>query len=113
MAMWQPEIETMPRGELRALQSERLKWQVSRMYEKVELFRMRMDEAGLKPEDIKGIRFFREVPLGDGSGDFARYLAALDDIGYKGFLTIERECGDTPEADIRLAAEHLRTVMGQ
>ena len=34
-------------------------------------------------------------------------------IGYKGFLTIERECGDTPEADIRLAVEHLNAVMGK
>ena len=35
------------------------------------------------------------------------YLAALDDIGYKGFLTIEREVGDDPEADIRKAVAFL------
>ena len=53
--MWQEKIETMPREELEALQSERLRNQVKRMYERVELFRNRMDELGLKPEDIKGI----------------------------------------------------------
>ena len=63
MAMWQPEIETMPREELRAHQSEKLKWQVSRMYEKVELFRKRMDEAGLKPEDIRGVEDLHKLPF--------------------------------------------------
>ena len=45
MKMWQPEIETMPREELKKLQSERLVNQVKRMYEKVELFRKRMECA--------------------------------------------------------------------
>jgi len=34
-------------------------------------------------------------------------LLALDKIGYKGFLTIEREVGDDPEADIKLAKDFL------
>ena len=45
MAMWQQEIETMPREDLEKLQSERLQWQVNRMYERVELFRKRMECA--------------------------------------------------------------------
>ena len=65
------------------------------------------------PEEFQGIQYFAEVPLGQGSVHFDTYMAALDEIGYKGFLTIERECGDSPEADIRLAAEHLRAVMGK
>ena len=64
------------------------------------------------PEEFQGIQYFAEVPLGQGNVHFDTYMAALDEIGYKGFLTIERECGDSPEADIRLAAEHLRAVMG-
>ena len=65
------------------------------------------------PEEFQGIQYFAEVPLGQGSVHFDTYMAALDEIGYKGFLTIERECGNSPEADIRLAAEHLRAVMGK
>ena len=61
--MWQEKIETMPREELEALQSERLKNQVKRMYERVELFRSRMDEAGLKPEDIRGIEDLHKLPF--------------------------------------------------
>ena len=48
-----------------------------------------------------------ELPLGDGDVPWDAYLAALDDIGYKGFLTIEREVGDDPEADIRKAVAFL------
>ncbi len=60
------------------------------------------------PEEYFGVRYFEEVPLGTGKVDFPAYLAALDDIGYKGFLTIEREVGDDPEKDIRTAVEFLR-----
>ena len=63
MAMWNPEIETMPREKLRALQSKRLVWQVKRMYERVECFRDRMDELGLKPEDIHGVEDLHRLPF--------------------------------------------------
>lgn len=63
MAYFQEEIECMPREELKKLQDERLVWQVKRMYERVELFRKRMDEKGLKPEDIKGVDDLHKLPF--------------------------------------------------
>jgi len=68
------------------------------------------------PEAIYGIienliqegSYFEELPLGEGAVDFDAYLKALDDIGYKGFLTIEREVGANPTADIAKAAAFLR-----
>ncbi|MCL2095478.1 MAG: sugar phosphate isomerase/epimerase [Oscillospiraceae bacterium] len=50
---------------------------------------------------------WEELPLGRGGVDWDNYLSALDKIGYKGFLTIEREVGDDPEADIKLAKDFL------
>jgi len=50
---------------------------------------------------------FLEVPLGKGGVDFDKYLAALNEIGYKGYLTIEREVGDNPAADIKMAVDFL------
>lgn len=63
------------------------------------------------PEDIAGIEFFREVPLGEGSVDFPKYLKALDEVGYRGFLTIEREVGADPSVDIRKAKDHLTSII--
>ncbi len=52
---------------------------------------------------------FREVPLGEGAVDWPNYIKALSDIGYKGYLTIEREVGANPEADIAKAVQFLNT----
>lgn len=51
-----------------------------------------------------------EVALGQGDVDFPKYLAALGAVGFDGFLTIERECGDDPIRDIALAVEFLRAL---
>ena len=63
------------------------------------------------PEEVKNTRYFEEVPLGTGSVDFPAYLKALEDIGYKGFLTIEREAGENPAADIKTAYDFLKKTM--
>ncbi len=63
------------------------------------------------PEDVASIELFREVPLGEGSVDYKAYLTALKDIGYKGFLTIEREVGADPAKDIALAVDFLKKQM--
>ncbi|NLY53197.1 MAG: sugar phosphate isomerase/epimerase [Firmicutes bacterium] len=51
---------------------------------------------------------FVELPLGQGDVDFPNYLKALYDIGFTGFLTIEREVGEDPEQDIALAVKFLK-----
>ncbi len=56
---------------------------------------------------------FKEVPLGQGAVDFPAYLKALEEIGFKGFLTIEREVGEDPAKDIKLAADYLREIIGR
>ena len=66
---------------------------------------------GMKPEVIVTGDSFIEVPLGEGSVVFPEYLKALEEIGYNGFLTIEREVGDNPEKDIRKAVDFLNGLM--
>ena len=51
---------------------------------------------------------FQETPLGEGKVDWVNYLKALKEIGFNGFLTIERECGDDPSADIEKAVKFLK-----
>lgn len=66
---------------------------------------------GIIEDEIQTGEAFREVPLGEGKVPFPQYLAALEDIGYRGFLTIEREVGNNPAADICSAADYLRSLM--
>lgn len=66
---------------------------------------------GIKKDVIVTDDSFLEVPLGEGSVDFPKYLAALEEIGYNGFLTIEREVGDDPAKDIRAAVDFLENLM--
>ena len=60
---FQPEIETMPVEQLKALQSERLVEQVKFVYDNVEFYRSKMDEAGVKPEDIKSVDDLYKLPF--------------------------------------------------
>ncbi|MBO4951219.1 MAG: sugar phosphate isomerase/epimerase [Clostridia bacterium] len=63
------------------------------------------------PEEIRNKRFYLEVPLGDGSVPYIHYLKALEEVGYRGFLTIEREVGDNPAKDIKKAIDYLKVIM--
>ena len=54
----------------------------------------------------------KEVALGKGDVDFPKYLAALREIAYDGYLTIERECGDDPIADVAQAVRFLKAQQG-
>lgn len=60
--------------------------------------------------EIQEASYFIELPLGEGDVDFTAYLKALDEIGYKGFLTIEREIGQNPKADITTAYNYLTNI---
>ena len=51
---------------------------------------------------------FLEMPLGTGDVNFDVYLPALKATGYDGYLTIEREVGADPTADIAMAVDFLR-----
>lgn len=66
---------------------------------------------GLAEDDMLASESFTELPLGKGDVPFPEYLKALDDIGYRGFLTIEREVGEDPETDIKKAVEYLKALM--
>lgn len=66
---------------------------------------------GAVEEAIAAGQSFLELPLGQGGVDFKAYLKALEDIGYGGFLTIERECGENPADDIKQAAEYLGGII--
>ena len=60
--IWSKE-ETLPREEIEALQLERLKETVNRVYRKVPAYAKKMDEMGVKPEDIKALADLSKLPF--------------------------------------------------
>lgn len=60
---YQPEIETMSRKDLEALQLERLQVLVKRVYEKIPFYKESFDKAGVKPEDIKTLDDLTKFPF--------------------------------------------------
>ena len=58
-------------------------------------------------------QWFTETPLGQGSVRWIPYLKALKEIGYNGYLTIEREVKDNAADDIRTAVKFLMEVIPQ
>ena len=60
---YQKDIETMPREEMKKLQSEKLVKQVKHVYENVAYYRDLMDKKGVKPEDIQSIDDLYKLPF--------------------------------------------------
>ena len=60
--IWNEAMECLGDEEKKALQSERLVKLVRYVYDNVEFYRRRMDEAGVSPDDIKGIDDIVKLP---------------------------------------------------
>ena len=60
---YQPDIETMSREDLEALQLERLQALVKRVYQKIPLYKESFDKAGINPEDIKSLADLTKLPF--------------------------------------------------
>lgn len=61
--IWNPTMECMPRDQLRAVQDERLRDVVRRVYECVPFYRTKMQERGIIPKDIRGICDIELLPF--------------------------------------------------
>ncbi len=60
---FEPEIETMPREKLEALQLRRLKFQLKRCYEHSEFYRGKFDREGIQPKDIRSLSDVVHLPF--------------------------------------------------
>lgn len=60
---WNPEVETLSRDALRALQWRRLGPQLRYDYERSPFYRARFEAAGIEPDDIRSLEDLRALPL--------------------------------------------------
>ena len=54
----------------------------------------------------------QEVPLGHGDIDWMQFLSVLEEVEYRGWLTVEREGGDSRLADVTAGVAFLRRLVG-
>lgn len=57
-------------------------------------------------------RSIQEVPLGNGEIDWVRYLGVLEEVQYRGWLTVTREAGDNRLSDVTEGVAFLRRLLG-
>ena len=61
--IWNVKIECASRTEMDKIQSKRLIDSVKRIWENIPGYRLKMEEKGIKPEDIKGIQDISKLPF--------------------------------------------------
>ena len=62
-AIWNPQFETMPRGEIEQLQLERLQATVNRVFRNVRFYGQMFEHEGLVPEDFGTFEDLRKLPF--------------------------------------------------
>ena len=60
---FQQEIECAPREQILAMQNEKLVKQVQHVWEHVPYYRKKMEEKGVRPEDIKSVADLHKLPF--------------------------------------------------
>ena len=117
--IYQPELECMSRDELRALQTEHLKETVRWEYDHVALYRERMDEAGVKPEDIKSFDDITLLPFTEKEDLRKEFPFGLLAVPRKEIVRIQGSSGTTghpivvgyTEGDVAVWSEMVARAM--
>jgi sugar phosphate isomerase/epimerase len=82
-------------------------------YEAVRSLQRRIKHVHAKDARRGGAsRSAQEVPLGAGDIDWLEFLGLLEEVEYRGWLTIERETGNNRAADVAAGVAFLRRIAG-
>ncbi len=92
--IWSKE-ETLSRSEIEALQLERLKETVNRVYNKVPAYKAKMDEIGIKPTDIKSLKDLSKLPFVTKQDMRDNYPFGLFAVPKKDLVRIHASSGTT------------------
>jgi phenylacetate-CoA ligase len=111
---WDERAQTMPRPQLRAMQDERLREAVARVYEAAPYHRARFDGAGVSPDDVKSVDDIGRLPIMT-KDDIRRSenehppLGDYRCVGLEGSVRFATSTGTTGKATIALwTANDLR-----
>ncbi|SMB93237.1 phenylacetate-CoA ligase [Desulfonispora thiosulfatigenes DSM 11270] len=93
--IWDKENECMSRSKLEALQLERLKSTLNRVYTKVPQYKQKLDKLGIKPEDIKTLKDLSKLPFTTKDDLRDNYPFGLFTVPKKELVRIHASSGTT------------------
>ena len=94
-AYWKPKEETLARNELEALQLARLRETVERVFERVPLYRRKLDEAEVTPKAMRGLDDLRRLPFTTGADLRDAYPTAMLAVPFDETLRLHTSSGTT------------------
>lgn len=97
---YQPDIETMSREDLEALQLERLQALVKRVYQKIPFYKESFDKAGINPEDIKSLADLTKLPFTVKQDMRDAYPFGLFAVSRKDVVRVHCSSGTTGTATV-------------
>ena len=103
--IWAKE-ETMSREEIEKIQLDRLKATVCRVYENVPAYRRKMDEAGVKPEDIQTLKDLQKLPFTTKQDMRDNYPYGLFAVPLKSLRRIHASSGTTGKPTVVGYTDH-------
>ena len=95
MAFWQKEEETLERGQIEKLQLQRLKETTKTVYSKVGYYRDKLDEAGIRPEDIKTLSDIDKLPFTSKEDIRVNYPYGLLAVPMRDIVRVHASSGTT------------------
>ncbi|MEF9839856.1 MAG: phenylacetate--CoA ligase [Lachnospiraceae bacterium] len=97
--IWAKE-EMLSRTEIEAIQLKRLKETVTYIYEKVPPYRLKMDQAFVKPEDIQSLADLQKLPFTEKSDFRENYPTGLFAVDKKELVRVHASSGTTGKPTI-------------
>lgn len=98
--IWNEKMECADRDTMRSVQLEKLKKTVKHAYDNVSHYRNKMDEAGVKPEDIKSLDDITKLPFITKEDIAANYPTGLFAEPMKDIVRIHASSGTTGKPKI-------------
>lgn len=116
---WDQEHETLPRGEMEALQLERLQQKVREIYEKVPFYRRAFQERKVTPDDIQSLGDLVKLPFTDKTDFRDNYPFGLLAVPLKEVVRVHGSSGTTGKptvvaytrADVELWADMMARTL--
>ena len=97
---YQPDIETMPREQLRELQLERMKQSVRHAYDNVAFYQQSFKEAGVTPDDLQTLEDLERLPFVVKQDMRDAYPFGLFAVPQKDVARIHASSGTTGQATV-------------